>query len=226
MISGPRAILLFATLLVVASGLAFGLSRLYAPARALDLTPQAEYVTAPVPVSADQPAASPVTGQLVDQAWLERTGRRTGIPVPALRAYADAQISGVGGCDLGWTTLAGIGWIESQHGTLGGRTLADDGLSSTPIVGPALGALDHAYGPMQFIPSTWEHWAADGDGDGMADINDLDDAAMTAMRYLCGTGHDLATGEGWSAAVFAYNHAQKYVDDVYAAAQTYARRTG
>ena len=161
-----------------------------------------------------------------DPTWVARSAAAAGIPVPAMRAYARAQLARPDGCALGWTTLAGIGWVESQHGTLNGRTLADDGLSSTPIVGPALGALDHAYGPMQFIPSTWERWAADGDGDGAADINDLDDAAMTAMRYLCGTGHDLATGEGWSAAVFAYNHAQKYVDDVYAAAQTYARRTG
>jgi hypothetical protein len=146
--------------------------------------------------------------------------------VPAARAYARAQLARPQGCELGWTTLAGIGWVESQHGTLDGRTLADDGTSSTPIVGPALGGgLDHAYGPMQFLPSTWARWASDGDGDGTADIDDLDDAAMTAMRYLCGTGQDLATGAGWSAAVFAYNHSQDYVDQVYVAATAYAQRT-
>ena len=48
---------------------------------------------------------------------------------------------------------------------------------------------------------------------------------MTAMRYLCGAGDDLATGQGWSQAIFAYNHSQQYVDDVYAAAQSYAQRT-
>ena len=42
------------------------------------------------------------------------------------------------GCKVGWTTLAGIGWVESQHGTIGGRTLGDDGHSSTPVLGPAL----------------------------------------------------------------------------------------
>ena len=85
---------------------------------------------------------------------------------------------------------------------------------------------DHAVGPLQFIPSTWETWGADGDGDGVADPNDLDDAAFAAARYLCADGHDLTTGAGWADAVFGYNHAQSYVDAVYAAAPSYAERTG
>lgn len=245
MTSGPRSILLFATLLVVASGIAFGLSRLYAPARALDLTPRGDYVTAPVPVTADQPAAAPVTGQLVDQAWLDRTARRTGIPVPALRAYADAQLSGVGGCDLGWTTLAGIGWVESHHGTIDGRTIDLDGRSTPPVIGPALDGRgpvaairstpesaewhgdetwEHAVGPMQFLRSSWDDWAADGDDDGVMDPHDIDDAAATAARYLCASGQDLDSGESWAAAVLSYNHAQEYVDAVHVAASTYAER--
>ncbi|MGZ4474432.1 MAG: lytic murein transglycosylase [Nocardioides sp.] len=199
-----------------------------------DAAPMA-YVEAPVaapaaPVADAEPAPAAPAGAGAgvkdpDPAWVAKTAAAAGIPVPAMRAYARAQLARPAGCAIGWTTLAGVGWIESQHGTLGGRTVADDGRSSTPIVGPALGALDHAYGPMQFIPSTWSRWASDGDGDGLADIDDLDDAAMTAMRYLCGAGYDLATGQGWSQAIFAYNHSQQYVDDVYAAAQSYAQRT-
>lgn len=175
-----------------------------------------------------QPQSAPAGGvPTPDGAWVQRTAARAGIPVPAVRAYARAQLARPSGCALGWTTLAGIGWVESQHGTLGGRTLGDDGRSSQPIVGPALtGGLDHAYGPMQFIPATWAQWASDGDGDGLADIDDLDDAAMTAMRYLCGTGQDLATGAGWSRAIFAYNHAQAYVNQVWVAANAYAKRVG
>src|SRR3546814_6297301 len=73
-----------------------------------------------------------------------------------------------------------------------------DGRSSRPILGPALdgrpgfaairstpesatwhgdSTWDHAVGPLQFIPSTWSRWAADGDGDGASDPNDIDDAA-------------------------------------------------
>lgn len=182
----------------------------------------------------------------VDPAWLVATSRQAGVPLPALRAYAHAQLADVGGCGVGWTTLAGIGWVESQHGTIGGRALGDDGRSSTPILGPALngrGAFaaihssaqsrawhgdavwEHAVGPMQFLPSTWDQWATDGDGDGHADPLDLDDAAAATARYLCASGQDLATGPGWAAAVLTYNHAQVYVDDVYAAAVAYAERT-
>jgi len=168
-------------------------------------------------------AAGPAT---VSPAWVATTAAKAGIPVPALRAYARAQLMVPSSCHLGWTTLAGIGWVESQHGTLGGRTLGDDGRSSAPIVGPALsGGLDHAYGPMQFIPSTWSRWASDGDGDGVADIDDIDDAAYAAARYLCGGGYDLTTGSGWAAAIFSYNHSQDYVDQVYAAATAYDERT-
>ena len=81
-------------------------------------------------------------------------------------------------------------------------------------------------GPLQFIPSTWETFARDGDGDGAADPQDLDDAAAAAAAYLCGTGQDLTTGPGWSAAVYAYNHSAIYVQSVYLAATTYADRAG
>ena len=219
--------------------------RLYATPRTLDLTPPPEYVAAPVPVTADLPAATPVSGQLVDQDWLERTARRTGIPAPALRAYADAQLSRVGGCDIGWTTLAGIGWVESHHGTIDDRVLTVDGRSEPPIIGVALDGVgpvaairstpesaqwhgdptwEHAVGPMQFLRSSWEPWAADGDGDGVMDPHDLDDAAATAARYLCASGHDLDSGTTWASAIHSYNHAQEYVDAVHAAATAYAQR--
>jgi membrane-bound lytic murein transglycosylase B len=192
------------------------------------------------------PAGEPIGPQQVDLRWVARTAAATGIPAPAVRAYADAQLGRPTGCDIGWTTLAGIGWVESHHGTIGGRTLRRDGRSSTPILGPALDGTggfaaipatpetatwhgdprwDHAVGPLQFIPATWATWGADGDGDGDADPNDIDDAAATAVRYLCADGHDLTTGSGWAQAVFSYNHAQAYVDAVRAAAVEYAGRT-
>ena len=61
-------------------------------------------------------------------------------------------------------------------------------------------------------------WGGDGDGDGVADPQDLDDAAYAAGRYLCADGGDLAEGPAWQAAVFSYNHAASYVAAVYAVA--------
>ncbi len=185
-----------------------------------------------------------------DPDWLVRTGARTGIQVPALRAYAQAELRLDGaerGCRVGWPTLAGIGWVESQHGTLGGRTLRPDGRSSSPILGPALDGTgsfaairatpgargwhgdavwEHAVGPMQFLPGTWRAWASDGDRDGHADPLDLDDAAAGSARYLCAGGRDLGTRAGWEAGVLSYNRSRAYIDAVYAAATTYAAAVG
>jgi len=190
--------------------------------------------------------AAPVPAHVRHQ-WVQRLSRVEGIPAPAVRAYARAQLAAPRGCGIGWPTLAGIGYVESHHGTRGGRTLLADGRSSSPIVGPALDGTgdfaairstpasralhgdavwEHAVGPMQFLPETWSRYATDGDGDGHADALDLDDAAATAARYLCAGGGDLGTGVGWEKAVLSYNHSREYVDAVYAAATAYAHRAG
>jgi membrane-bound lytic murein transglycosylase B len=242
-----------ASVLLVLGVLALGILQLgarQAPAAAYEPS------LAPAPSAAAVPSARGVgqvsrsaTRPVLDQAWLARTATAAGIPAPALRAYADAELrlrSERPRCHLSWNTLAGIGWIESQHGTLGGRTLLADGRSSRPIVGPALDGTggvaaihstsasaarhgdtvwEHAVGPLQFLSSTWDRWASDGDGDGMADPGDLDDAALAAGRYLCADGHDLATDGGWNAAVHSYNHDAGYVAGVASAANTYVLRT-
>jgi len=190
--------------------------------------------------------AAPVPAHVRHQ-WVQRLSRAEGIPAPAVRAYARAQLAAPRGCAICSPTLAGIGYVESHHGTLGGRTLLADGRSSSPIVGPALDGTggfaairstpasrtlhgdavwEHAVGPMQFLPETWSRYATDGDGDGHADALDLDDAAATAARYLCAGGGDLGTGVGWEKAVLSYNHSQEYADAVYAAATAYAHRAG
>lgn len=181
--------------------------------------------------------------------WVATVAAATGIPPVALAAYADATLALEAEqptCRLGWTTLAAIGRLESGHGTHGGAVLGDDGRPSEPIIGPALDGYgvaaipatpestawhgdavwEHAVGPMQFLPSSWERWAADGDGDGVADPHDLDDAALAAARYLCADGGDLSSASGWRAAVLSYNRSEDYVAAVLGAADGYALSAG
>jgi murein DD-endopeptidase MepM/ murein hydrolase activator NlpD len=70
---------------------------------------------------------------------------------------------------------------------------------------------------MQFMPSTWLRWGMDADGDGVADPWNPEDAIFSAARYLAAAGGatDLPR------AIFAYNHAQWYVDEVLAGARLY-----
>jgi hypothetical protein len=106
---------------------------------------------------------------------------------------------------LSWTVLAAIGQIESA-----------DGQNMGPSTAGALG-------PMQFLPSTWATWGITGFGDtGAPDIMNPFDAVPSAARLLCADG--AATGAaGLRQAIFDYNHATWYVDEVLALAAEYAR---
>lgn len=178
--------------------------------------------------------------------WVAQVADRTGIPDRALAGYGSAALRLTAeqpSCGLGWTTLAAIGAVESVHGTHGGTHVGPDGRTITPIIGIALdgrdgvaaiadtddGILDgdtrwdRAVGPMQFIPSTWERWAADGNGDGIADPHVIDDVALAAGRYLCAAGGDLSRGADWRRAVLTYNRSAEYAARVLDTANEYAR---
>jgi hypothetical protein len=105
---------------------------------------------------------------------------------------------------LSWTVLAAIGQIESADGQNMGPSSA--------------GAL----GPMQFLPSTWRQWGIDGFGQtGAPNIMDPFDAVPSAARLLCADGA-ASGGPGLRAAIFDYNHATWYVDEVLTLAGEYA----
>jgi murein DD-endopeptidase MepM/ murein hydrolase activator NlpD len=98
-----------------------------------------------------------------------------------------------------WSVLASINKIESNIGQNMGPSSAG------------------AIGWMQFMPDTWARWGVDANGDGVADPWNAEDAIYSAARYLAATGG----ASDISGAVFSYNHAQWYVDEVLQLAQQY-----
>ena len=65
-------------------------------------------------------------------------------------------------------------------------------------------------GWMQFMPGTWELYGVDGNQDGVEDPYNPVDAIFAAARYLRAAGAD----KDLRAAIYAYNHADWYVDSV------------
>ncbi|MDR7361711.1 lytic murein transglycosylase [Nocardioides marmoribigeumensis] len=168
-----------------------------------------------------------------------------GIPAAALAAYQRAaQVidSADPSCHIEWPLIGAIGRVESNHGTYGGNTLSDQGVSTPGIIGIALNGsngtqrvadtdagefdrdktFDRAVGPMQFIPSTWRVVGVDGDGDGKRNPQDIDDAALATAVYLCSGDENLGKRAGQESAVYRYNHSQDYVNLVLSIADAYA----
>ncbi|WP_026122601.1 lytic transglycosylase domain-containing protein [Nocardiopsis halotolerans] len=214
------------------------------PPEPADVAPASEG-TEPERAGADErqpPAADPATRPSAE--WLDRVSESTGIPRRALEGYASAQLvlaRDLPSCQLSWPTLAGIGYVESHHGTYAGGELDPDGNTTVDVIGIPLDGTNHtraipdtdggqydgdvewdrAIGPMQFIPRTWEQWGASLSG-GDPDPHNIDDAALSAGRYLCGEGRELTVADDWEAAILTYNHSDEYVADVLAYAHAYA----
>jgi Transglycosylase SLT domain len=222
-----------------------------APGAPGESTPPDDQSAAPEPPDSTAGPADPEGGtgrpQAALAAWAAPLAAKLAIPVVAIQAYGYAELALANtqpACHLHWTTLAGIGKVESNHGQAN-ATLSPDGMVRPTITGPPLdghdgriqlsdtdrGLLDNdttwdrAVGPMQFIPLTWRAWAVDADGDGQADPNDINDAALAAGRYLCANGRDLSTADGWWQAVLSYNALRTYAQDVFDAADDYGRRS-
>jgi peptidoglycan DL-endopeptidase CwlO len=122
-----------------------------------------------------------------------------------------------------WTILAGIGKVES-----------DDGRTQLPGVNSGWNAFGAA-GPMQIgvTGASGNQWggtpdhpasevvdgvATDEDGTGWADVYDPADAIAGAAKYLIEHG----VQQNPDTAIFAYNHADWYVEEVLSWASTYA----
>ncbi|HET8538094.1 MAG TPA: lytic transglycosylase domain-containing protein [Solirubrobacteraceae bacterium] len=99
-----------------------------------------------------------------------------------------------------WQILAAINEVETGFG----RNLRESSAG--------------AIGWMQFLPSTWHRYGVDADGDGKRDPWDPVDAIFAAARYLHAAGAESSLPN----AIFAYNHAGWYVDQVIDRARTFA----
>jgi hypothetical protein len=132
-------------------------------------------------------------------------GSVDGLPSDAER-FADLYAGAAAEYELGArgaSILAAIHEIESGFGSNMGPSTA--------------GAVGH----MQFLPSTWSQYGVDADGDGEADPSHPADAIYSAANYLKASG---APGD-WRRALFAYNHATWYVEDVLREAREFGALT-
>lgn len=125
----------------------------------------------------------------------------TGIPANYLALYrkAGAQYR------IPWEILAAVGAAESDHG----RSRAPGVRSGENHAG--------AGGPMQFLAATWADFGVDGNHDGKKDRYDPADAIPAAARYLQHNG----APQKMRTALFAYNHSNAYVRDVFNRARRY-----
>ncbi len=182
-----------------------------------------------------------VQGVLADRrtARLESTVEDIDVPLVALHAYWRA--SQLAPCKIPWWVIAGIGRVESGHGSAHGSSLTAEGDTTVHILGipldgragsAAIGdtdgglldddtAWDRAVGPMQFIPGTWKRWATDGNADEKADPHNIYDAAGAAARYLCYSRGDLLDEPAIRNALLAYNRSVPYGTKVLAEGERY-----
>jgi hypothetical protein len=127
----------------------------------------------------------------------------SGVPPVLIPIYHRAsEAYGLG--PQGPAILAGINAIETAFGT---------------NLGPSYAG---AVGWMQFMPETWAAYGVDANGDGVKDPNNPEDAIYAAARYLQASGMP----DDVYGAIFAYNPADWYVEDVLENAGCYADEVG
>jgi peptidoglycan DL-endopeptidase CwlO len=122
-----------------------------------------------------------------------------------------------------WTILAGIGKVESNDGrtTLPGVTSGSNAFGAAgPMQIGIGGASTNSWGgaASHLASEVVSGVATDEDGDGVASVYEPADAIAGAAKYLVAHG----VQQNAAAAIFAYNHADWYVQEVLSWASTYA----
>lgn len=144
------------------------------------------------------------------------------VPEDYLELYQEA------GADRGvpWNVLAAIGQVESHHGRWDGPGITE-GHNDWGAAGPMqFGALDgsaagNSWGgePVMAVEDRPdEGYGLDGSGNGMVDVYDPADAIPAAADYLLAHGIE----DDLRQAIFGYNHAWWYVEEVLEWADRYA----
>ena len=126
---------------------------------------------------------------LLPPAW---TTGPTHVQEPSHAELQTLWMQAGGAYGIPWQILGAINKIESNYGRNMGPSSAG------------------AVGWMQFMPETWLRWGMDASGDRVSDPWNPEDAIFSAARYL-------AAADGQTdikRAIFAYNHADWYVNDV------------
>ncbi len=185
----------------------------------------------PTSTSAAPPASSvPSTSELRFEEWVDDVADWLDIPRRAMYAYATATVT-LGDeqpdCHLSWVTLAGVGRTTTDHGRVNDGTVSEDGTMSEPIdtvevrdfAGDLVSA-PGAAGPLQLSPEVWESFQASPTG-GTPDIQNIDDAALTAGRAMCADGRDLSDGDGWLDGVSVLQDEPLFLHRVLATANIY-----
>ena len=98
----------------------------------------------------------------------------------------------------GFSIVAAIHYVESNFG----RSTLPGVQSGTNFAG--------AEGPGQFLVESWATYGVDADGDGVKDPYSVPDSVFATANLLHADG---APGD-WRGAIFDYNHAEWYVEEV------------
>ncbi len=131
-----------------------------------------------------------------------------GIPAVYLSLYERAGAR----YGIDWTILAGIGKVECDHGRDPDPSCTKEGAVNSAGAG----------GPMQFLASTFATYGVSAEGAGRPDRWNPADAIFSAANYLRASG---APGD-YKKAIFAYNHASWYVEEVEHWASVYRGAVG
>lgn len=107
----------------------------------------------------------------------------------------------------GFAILAAVHSVES-----------DFGRSALPGVAPGTVNSAGAMGPGQFLGESWPPFGVDADGDGVKDPYSIPDSVFATANLL----HASGAPENWHDALFAYNHAEWYVEEVERTAERFS----